>query len=204
MTGFFKVMRSESTVALLRDPNAFMLLFQIAMRARRTDALNLHGLGMGEALIGDHESIGLTRGQYRQALKRLERYGEITTRATSRGTIARIEKTDVFDINIQESCQPASQPAASGQPSRNQETAANKKEKKEENKEKEKAVQESGRKPESGQAHSRATQYGCADAPGEDLISLEQGKAMLSEFLRKHRHDAMEGDNKQDAAHAAA
>ena len=51
MAGFFKVMRSDATRELLRDPNAFTLLAGIAHRAKWTTGLSVHNLDQGQALI---------------------------------------------------------------------------------------------------------------------------------------------------------
>jgi hypothetical protein len=104
-----------------------MLLTQIASRAKRTNDFSIHGLEIGDALIGDYESIGLTRGQYRAAIKRAEKYHLITTiKTTNKGTVVKLINSDIFDIN-----QDALQPPA--QPDNNHPTTTNKKEKKEKN-----------------------------------------------------------------------
>ena len=67
---YIQLKRSKTTDELMKYPSAFMLLTQIALRARRTDSLNINDLKVGEALVGDFESIGLTRQEYRTALKK--------------------------------------------------------------------------------------------------------------------------------------
>jgi len=97
---FFKIMRSEETRELLsNDHNSFVLLTQIAFRAKRTNNFSVHNLQPGQALIGDHESCGLTEQKYRSAKQRLENYGLATFRATNKGTIATLTDSRVFDIN---------------------------------------------------------------------------------------------------------
>ncbi|MHC4292182.1 MAG: hypothetical protein ACYSTR_08220, partial [Planctomycetota bacterium] len=64
---FIKMMKSRKTIELLKDHNAFALLSQIALRAKRTNDFSVHGLEIGEALIGDYKSIGLTERKYRTA-----------------------------------------------------------------------------------------------------------------------------------------
>lgn len=124
---FIKMMKSRETLELMKDPNVFMLLTQIASRAKRTNNFSIHGLEIGEALIGDYESIGLTRGQYREAIRRAEKYNLITTtRTTNKGTVVKLIYSDIFDIN-QEAAQPPAQPDS------NHPTTTNKKEKKEKN-----------------------------------------------------------------------
>jgi hypothetical protein len=124
---FIKMMKSPETLELMKDPNVFMLLTQIASRAKRTNDFSIHGLEIGEALIGDYESIGLTRGQYREAIRRAEKYNLITTiKTTNKGTVVKLINSNVFDIN-QETAQPPTQP------DNNHPTTTNKKEKKEKN-----------------------------------------------------------------------
>jgi hypothetical protein len=124
---FIKMMKSRETLELMKDPNVFMLLTQIASRAKRTNNFSIYGLEIGEALIGDYESIGLTRGQYREAIKRAEKYNLITTiRTTNRGTVVKLINSDIFDIN-QETAQPPTQIDS------NHPTTTNKNKKKEKN-----------------------------------------------------------------------
>jgi len=125
--GFIKLNRTTETLELLKDPNAFTLLTVIALRARRTDAFNTHNLKPGEALLGDHANYGLTRRQYRSAIRRLKRYGLAGFRPTARGTVATLMGTTIYDINAPE----GGQPKANEGPARDQQGATNKKEKKE-------------------------------------------------------------------------
>lgn len=96
---YVKAIRSESARILMKDKNAYMLLTQIAHRAKRSDNIQ-NNLNIGDALIGDYRSIGLTEMEYRGAKTRLKNIGQITTRPTNKGTIATIIKTDIYDINI--------------------------------------------------------------------------------------------------------
>jgi hypothetical protein len=68
ITRFIKLIPSqESEYLVLKYPNAFLLLTVIAMRARRTHG-HPDGLKVGECHIGDYQSCGITRQQYRTAL----------------------------------------------------------------------------------------------------------------------------------------
>jgi hypothetical protein len=98
-TGFIKLNRSPETLELLNDPNAFVLLTVIALRARRTDEFNIHNLQIGQALIGDHRKYGLSEQQYRSAVKRLRKWGLAAFKPTSRGTIATLIDSRIYDIN---------------------------------------------------------------------------------------------------------
>jgi len=129
--GFIKLMRSDATRELLKDPKAFDLLTMIALRAKRTDEFNIHGLKPGQALIGDHASCGLTRQEYRSTKARLERYGLATFQATTRGTIATLCTDAIYDINVSTDNHPDDQQPTHEQPSGNQRPTTIKKEKKE-------------------------------------------------------------------------
>lgn len=121
MGSFIMLNRSEETIELIKHPNAFTLLTAIAIRARRTDTFNVHNLKVGEALIGDYNSYGLTRQQYRTSLRSLISWGFLTTKPTNKGTIATIASTKVYDINQQ----PVNQPAPIQQPATNQRLTTN-------------------------------------------------------------------------------
>lgn len=96
---FIKFMRSQDTLELLKHPNEYTLFSLIAYRAKRTEKLNIFNLKLGEALIGDHNSCGLTRQKYRSALNNLINWNLIKIRTTNKGTIAKIINSDIFDIN---------------------------------------------------------------------------------------------------------
>ena len=96
---FIKMIKSQETIELMKDRNAFTLLAQIAFRAKRTNDFSVHGLEIGEALIGDYKTIGLTERKYRTAKAKLKEWGFVTTKATNKGTIAKLINSEVFDIN---------------------------------------------------------------------------------------------------------
>ena len=94
--------RDETTELFENDLNAFLLLTQIALRARRTDGR--HGTALlkaGQALIGDYEKAGLTPQKYRSAKNRLVESGFIKISHSPEGTIATLMDTSVFDINAE-------------------------------------------------------------------------------------------------------
>jgi hypothetical protein len=127
MGPFIKMIKSQNTLELMKDPNVFTLLAQIACRAKRTNDLSIYNLKIGEALIGDYKSVGMTRGQYREAIKRATKYGQIATiKTTNRGTIVKLINSDVFDINKEEE-------KPSTQPDNNHRATTNKKYKKKKN-----------------------------------------------------------------------
>ncbi|ACL04488.1 hypothetical protein Dalk_2796 [Desulfatibacillum aliphaticivorans] len=96
---FIMFMRSREAEQLMGDPAAFTLLAQIAYRAKRTNGVCMTSLEPGQALIGDHKSVGLTQKAYRLAKKRLEKYGLATFQGTNKGTIASLQNGLIFEIN---------------------------------------------------------------------------------------------------------
>lgn len=123
--GFIMMKRNDSVIELLKYPPAFMLLVQIALRAKRTSKFTVNQLDIGEALIGDYSNIGLTRQQYRTALKKLEKWTFITTRTTTRGTIAMLSNKAIFDINEETNNQQTNHLTTNRQPSNNQPATTN-------------------------------------------------------------------------------
>ena len=91
-SGFIKLNRSPQLLNLLQtDHQAFIMLTWIAIRACRKT---------GEALIGDWQRMGATsEGTYRRTKKRLEATGLATFKATTKGTVATLVDTSVFNIN---------------------------------------------------------------------------------------------------------
>jgi len=130
--GFIKLNRSPETLELLNDPNAFTLLTVIALRARRTDEFNIHNLKRGEALIGDYKKCGLTRRQYRTARKHLGTWGFARFKPTTRGTVATLCDTRIYDINET----PGGPPSAGQGPTDDHRAASNKNGKNEKNEKK--------------------------------------------------------------------
>lgn len=123
-------MRSANARELLKRPKCFALLALIAQRARRTGEINLHDLNVGEALIGDHKTVGLTQQEYRTAKKTLERLRLATFTGTSKGTVACLIDKSVFDINAEVSSDRVNGRATSKQRANNEMATTNKNEKK--------------------------------------------------------------------------
>lgn len=121
--GFVKMMRSPDALELLeRLPLAYALASVIALRTRFMPGQSLKGLNPGECFLGDHEKYGMSRAQYRYALKQLKKWEFVATRTTNRGTIAWLTDTRLFDVlNVerigsrsQQRSHPRSQQVASG------------------------------------------------------------------------------------------
>ena len=99
---FIKCYRSIEAWELLQaNKNAFILLWVVASRACRGSSGNPRNLRVGEALLGDHSSYGMSRAQYRAAIKSLKRMGYLTTKTTSKGTTATLINTSIFDPNLE-------------------------------------------------------------------------------------------------------
>jgi len=97
--GFLLCTRNGNALELLKANNcAFVLLFVIAYRARWHEGFNSHELEVGEALIGDYRACGMSHRQYRTAVEQLRKWGFATFTPTSKGTIAKIVDSSVFDI----------------------------------------------------------------------------------------------------------
>lgn len=103
MSGAFLMLkRGSETLELLKDGDAFLLLTQIAYRARRTaDGVNPYNLAPGEAMLGDYANCGLSERRARTVKDKLAKWGLATFRATNRGTIAKLCNSAVFDANIE-------------------------------------------------------------------------------------------------------
>ena len=123
--GWLKMVRSDETIELLKKPLAFALLAVISLRCKWRDGFNTLGLETGEALIGDHRSCGLSRQEYRTAVRCLERHRFATFRPTTKGTIATITDTRVFDISADVTNHLDNQRSTTNQPSSNHRPTTN-------------------------------------------------------------------------------
>ena len=171
---YIKCYRSDEANELLAANNkAFLLLFQIATRAKRTSSFNRYNLDIGEALVGDFKEIGLTEGQYRQAKKFLAKHRFATFKATNKGTIAKLVNTDIFDPNLENNNGQHNTPATNKQRASNEPTTTNKNDKKENNDKNEKF------------------------SPNVRIIDLKDAikakKQRCSDFKNKHRGEAAGG-----------
>lgn len=92
-------------------PNAFLLLCQIARRARWKDC-PISGLSEGEALIGDWKSAGLpSKKAYQVAKMRLEKCGLVDFQGGNKGTRAKLLNSTVFSISQTDRGNPEDTPA---------------------------------------------------------------------------------------------
>jgi hypothetical protein len=115
---WLKLMRTPEVLELIEAaPLAFTLASIIALRARFKKGFNpINGLFQGEAFLGDHKKYGMTMQQYRTAKAQLKKWKFATFRSTSRGTIARLTDTRLFDVlNESANRQPNRQPTTTPQ-----------------------------------------------------------------------------------------
>lgn len=105
----------EASALLQRHPTAFLLLTQIALRARfETGVCPVTKLGFGQAFIGDFEEAGIpSRMAYRHAQRVLTDCDFATFQGTNKGTIATLCSSAIYSISA-----PAEEP--SREPSGNQ------------------------------------------------------------------------------------
>jgi hypothetical protein len=90
---------SDMAKYLQTKPIANHLANIIATRARRTYC-PITGLKIGQCFLGDYKKIGISEQQYRTAKKELKRIGLATFTGTTKGTVANLVSTDVYDINV--------------------------------------------------------------------------------------------------------
>lgn len=102
---YFKVQRESQVFDYLikKRHSAFVLLFLIARRAKRTLDHPDKSLEIGECYIGDYDTYGATEQIYKTDKALLKSTNQITTRATNRGTIAKLVDISLFDINEEKS-----------------------------------------------------------------------------------------------------
>ncbi len=100
MSGWIAYHRSDEAEELqARHPNAFLLLAQIARRARWKDC-PIMKLKAGQALVGDWKKAGIpSEMAYRTAKDVLSDCGLATFQGTTRGTIATLTGTSVFSLS---------------------------------------------------------------------------------------------------------
>lgn len=183
--GFYKARRSRAAEELLKDPKAYVLLSLIALRAWRTNEISVHGLQIGEALIGDHKSCGLTEKEYRCAKDRLKRGGFATFRGTNKGTIAKLINSSVFDINPEEEGEQKGEPRANQGRTRGEQGATNKKDK----------IDKSEKKDKSGTASHPSPQNGDAQLVPEKPVKSPMPPKLI-EFVRIGKR-AFQTDHKE-------
>ena len=99
LRGFIALHRGEAAETLLaKHPNAFLLLTQIALRARWKDC-PITGMKQGEAFIGDYQNAGIhSRKAYRTAQEILVRTLLVRFKGANKGTVATLMDTSIFSV----------------------------------------------------------------------------------------------------------
>lgn len=121
----------EAAELLKRHPNAFLLLTQIAMRARWDDC-RITGLKAGQSFIGDWKNAGLhSIMAYKVAKQTLEKIGIATFKGTNKGTIATLVDSKIFSVTSEANNQQDNHQTTIQQPSNNHQTTTNHSEHKE-------------------------------------------------------------------------
>lgn len=125
--GWFRAIRSPEALELIRaNPNAFILAYVIAHRARFHDSFNEHSLALGECFLGDYRSYGLTEQKYRTAKEQLEKWHFATFRPTNKGTVAKLCDTRLFAIFRLQDNEPANVQVTGSQRTANVQVTTNK------------------------------------------------------------------------------
>jgi hypothetical protein len=143
---FIKSIDSEESEWLAEKyPFAFLLLWKIAIRARRYSG-HPDGLQVGDAIIGDPKSTGMSRQNYRTAIKKLveKKFIKIiyngkkfiereksTIKLTIKGMIVNILDSRIWDINPESSNHHINQQLTNSQPTANHKQERIRKNKKE-------------------------------------------------------------------------
>ncbi len=119
---FIALHPGDETDGLIRNhPNAFLLLAQIALRAKWKDD-PVSGLKAGQAFIGDWQGAGLrSRKEYRHAQKILTNCGFGAFKGANKGTIATLMNPRIFSITAE----PGAIKRATEGPSRGHQGATN-------------------------------------------------------------------------------
>lgn len=123
----------ELNELLKYEHNCFILLTQIAQRAKRTNKFSAEGLEINQALIGDYKTIGLTEQKYRTAKNKLKKWQFITVQTTNKGTIATLLNTSIYDINAEQDNEQDNERVTNKQRTDNERVTTNKNVKKEKN-----------------------------------------------------------------------
>lgn len=134
MSRFIQFIPSDKSAYLRQNhPSAFLLLSLIAERARRTPD-GYDGLQIGDAILGDYQSAGLSRQQYRTALDKLVELRIVkivyngkkflereksTIKITIKGMLVNLVDSSIWNINPEYGNQHINQRATNSQPTAN-------------------------------------------------------------------------------------
>lgn len=133
MASYIKLMRASTALEDMARSGHYeeiVLLMFIAKRARRTPC-RITGLDVGEAVIGDFKSYGMTERKYRTAKNNLEKWRFSTFKTTNKGTIAKLIDSTVYDINAEENDEQIDEQATSKRQASDEQATSNKNDKNE-------------------------------------------------------------------------
>lgn len=95
---WFKAVRSGDALELIKaNPNAFVLAYVIAHRARYREGFSADGLEHGEAMLGDFQNYGMSEQNYRTAKEQLTKWHFATFKTTNKGTLGKLMDSRLFD-----------------------------------------------------------------------------------------------------------
>ena len=132
--GFVALNRGQDTEQLLlKYPKAFLLLTQIALRARWSREPDpITGLEFRQAFIGDYKSAGLsTQQEYRTAKSVLDRTGQATFQGTNKGTVVTLTDSAIWSVTKPSNNDPGTNQSTHKKRSNNEQATTNHKENKE-------------------------------------------------------------------------
>lgn len=92
-----EILINKETDNLMKDKNAFFMLFQIAYNTKREDFFSIPDLEVGEALISP-EICDMSPQTYRTTKAKLTNWGFAEFRGGTKGTIARLTTDKFFKI----------------------------------------------------------------------------------------------------------
>ena len=186
---YFKANREGTVFEYMakKRPSAFLLLFLIAKRAKRTIDHPDKSLEIGEAYIGDYETYGVTKQIYRTDKAFLKSTGQVTYKTTNKGTIARLIKTDLFNINEEEPTHELTRKLTQHQHSTNTQLTPNKNDKNDKNDKDKKTLNEQKKDPGVIPLHSLMGKFN--EKYKTRLLNFgKQGQA-LKQILKEYTED---------------
>jgi hypothetical protein len=107
LKGFIKLYR-DRLPDMWKYPITMHLLLYIASKVKRTNSPG-NNLEIGEVFLENCENIGITRQEYRTAIKRLTDMKIVEFTSTKRGTKARLIDVSIYDPNLENSNQALNQ-----------------------------------------------------------------------------------------------
>lgn len=92
-----EILINKETDNLMKDTDAFLMLLKIAYNTKRDDFFSIPDLNIGEAFI-TAEILGMTQTPFRTTKRKLEKWGFVEFKTTTKGTIAKIITDKFFKL----------------------------------------------------------------------------------------------------------